>query len=85
MDFRFSLACSLTGKFSNRKRIVPVHRPSKKSKGNSFDIVDHLPEFSATCARCALCSSKKIENRIFICCMSCNTTERQKLFLFSPF
>ena len=73
MDFCFSLARSLIGKFSNRKRTVPVHRPSKKSKGDSFDTVDHLPEFSATRARCALCSSKKIENRTFIRCMSCNT------------
>ena len=73
MDFRFSLVCSLIGNFSNRKRTVPVHRPSKKSKGDSFDTVDHLPEFSATRARCTLCSSKKIENHTFIRCMSCNT------------
>ena len=60
MDFRFTLTRSLIGKFSSRKRTVPVHRPSKKSKDDSFDTVDHLLEFSATRARCALCSSKKI-------------------------
>ena len=54
MDFRFSLAHSLIGKFSNRKITVPVDRTSKKSKGNSFDTVDHLPEFSATRACCAM-------------------------------
>ena len=73
MDFRFSLAHSLIGKFSNSKRTAPVHRPSKKSKGDSFDTVDHLHEFSATRARCVLCSPKKIENHTFIRCMSCNT------------
>ena len=36
MDFRFSRACSMIGKFSNKKRAAPVHRPLKKSKGKSF-------------------------------------------------
>ena len=87
-DFRFSVARSLIGEFSNRKRTVPVYRPSKKSKGDSFDTVDHLSEFSATRARCVLCSTKKIENRTFIRCVLqyCTvSTERQKLFLFTPF
>ena len=72
MDFRFSLSRSLIGKFSNRKRAVPTSRPSKRSKGESFDTVDHLPQFAATRARCALCSSKKIENCTFVRCVSCN-------------
>ena len=89
MDFHFSLARSLIGKFSNRKRTVPVHRPSKKSKGDSFDTVDHLPESSATRARYALCSSKKIENRKLNRCMSCNTAlclqkDRNCFYLHHP-
>ena len=31
MGFRFSLARSMIGNFSNRKRAAPMHRPSKKS------------------------------------------------------
>ena len=31
MDFRFSLAPSMIGKFSNRKIAAPMHRPSKKN------------------------------------------------------
>lgn len=72
MDFRFSLARSMIGKFSNRKRAVPTSRPSKRSKGESFEVVDHLPQFAATRARCAVCSLKKIENRTSVRCVSCN-------------
>ena len=63
---QWGFALALIGKFSNRKRAAPMNRPSKKSKSESFEIVGHLPEFSATHARCTLCSSKKIENRTFI-------------------
>ena len=63
---QWSFALAFIEKFSNRKRAAPMNRPSKKSKSQSFEIVGHLPEFSATHARCTLCSSKKIENRTFI-------------------
>ena len=66
MDFRFSLAHPMIGKFSNRKRAIPTSRPSKRSKGESFEVVDHLPQFAATRARCAVYSFKKIENRTFV-------------------
>ena len=46
-------------KFSSRKRAVPLSRPSKRSRGPSFDIVDHLPHFAPSRVRCAFCSSKK--------------------------
>ena len=72
LNFRFSLARSMIGKVSNRKRAVPTSRPSKWSKGDSFDVVDHLPEFATTRAHCALCSFKNIENWTFIRCSSCN-------------
>ena len=39
MDFRFSLARSLIGKFSNRKRTVPVHRPLKNLKATVLTLL----------------------------------------------
>ena len=81
-----NVAHSMIGKFSNRKRSAPTHRPSKKSKGESFDTVDHLPEFVATHARCSLCSSKKIESRSFIRCLSCNTPlclQKETVFIYT--
>ena len=69
MDFRFSLARSMIGTFSNRKRVIPTSRPSKRSKGEIAVLVDHLPQFAATRARCAYCSLIKIENHTFTRCM----------------
>ena len=70
--FRFSLARSMIRNFSNRKRAIPTSRPSKRSKGEIAMVVDHLPRFSATRARCAYRSLIKLENRTFIRCMKCN-------------
>ena len=53
MDFQFSLAHSMIGTFSNRKRAIPTSRPSKRSKGEIAMVVDHLPQFAATRTRCA--------------------------------
>ena len=72
LNFRFNLARSMIGKFWNRNRAVPTSRPSKRSKGESFVVVDYLPEFATTLSQCALCSFEKIENRTFISCTSCN-------------
>ena len=72
MDFRFSLARSMIGTFSNRKKAIPTSRPSKRSKGEIAMVVDHLPQFAATRARCAYRSLIKLENRTFIRCMKCN-------------
>ena len=72
MDFRFSLARSMIGTFSNRKRAIPALRPSKRSKGEVAMGVDHLPQFVGTRARCAYCSLIKLENRTFIRCMKCH-------------
>ena len=69
MDFCFSLAHSMIRKFSRRKESCPNASTFKKSKGESFDTVAHLPDFSATRARCTLCFSKKIENCTFTCCL----------------
>ena len=45
IDFRFSLARLMIGKFSNRKRDAPVNWSSKKSKGKSFDTVGQFLSF----------------------------------------
>ena len=72
LDFRYSIAQNMIWKFSGRKRAVPLSRPSKRSRGQSFDVVDHLPDFASSRVHCALCSSKKVENRTYVCCTSCN-------------
>ena len=56
--------------FSNRKRAIPTSGPSKRSKGEIAMVVDQLPQFAATHARCASCSLIKLENRTFIQCMN---------------
>ena len=76
MDFRFIPAHSMIGKFSNRERGAPIHRPSKKSKSKSFGTVGHLFEFSSSRARCTRCLSEKIENRTLLGCLSCNVPLR---------
>ena len=72
MDFRFNLARSMIGTFSNRKRAIPTLQPLKRSKGEIIMVVDYLPQFASTCARCAYCSLIKLENHTFIRCMKCH-------------
>ena len=72
INFRFNLARSMIGTFSNRKRAIPTSRSSKRSTGEIATVVDHLPQFAATHARCAYCSLIKIENRTFMRCMKCH-------------
>ena len=62
LDFRYSIAQTMIRKFSSRKRAVLLSRPSKRSRGPSFDIVDHLPDFAPSRVRCAFCSSKNVES-----------------------
>ena len=71
-DFQYSIAQNMIGKFSGRKRVVPLSRPSKRSRGQSFDAVDHRPDFASSRVHCALCSSKEVENRTYVRCTSCN-------------
>ena len=66
MDFRFSLARSMIRTFSNRNRAIPTSRPSKRSKCEITMVLDHLPQFAATRARCVYCS-------IAVCsCLKCS-------------
>ena len=45
LDFPYSVAQTMIWRFSSRKRAVPLFRRSKRSRGPSFDIVDHLTAF----------------------------------------
>ena len=63
LDFRYSVAQTMIRKFSSRKRAIPLSRPSKKSRGPSFDIMDHLPDFAFSRVCCAFFSSKNVESR----------------------
>ena len=72
LDFRYSIAQSMIRKFSSRKRAVPLSRPSKRSRGPSFDIMDHLPDFAPSRVRCAFSSSKNVESRTYVRCITCN-------------
>ena len=53
--FQYSITQTMIRKFSSRKRAVSLSRPSKRSRGPSFDIVDHLPDFAPSRVRCAFC------------------------------
>ena len=87
VDFWFSLACSMIGNFRNKKTVVPTSRSLKRSKGENAMVVDHLPQFAATRARCAYCSAEQVESRTFICCISCKMSllclQRKKLFFLT--
>ena len=72
LDFRFSIAQTMIRKFSSRKRAVLLSRPSKRSRGPSFDIVDFLPDFAPSQVCCAFCSSKNVESRTYERCITCN-------------
>ena len=72
LDFQYSIVQTMIRKFSSRKRAVPLTRPSKRSRGPSFDIVDHLPDFAPSRVRCAFFSSKNVESRTYVRCITCN-------------
>ena len=71
-DFRYSIAQTMIRTFSSRKRAVPLSRPLKRSRGPSFDIVNHLPGFAPSPVRCTFCSSKNVESRTYVRCITCN-------------
>ena len=72
LDFRYSIVQTMTLKFSSRKRAVLLSRPSKRSRGSLFDIVDHLPDFEPSRVCCAFCSSKNVESRTYVSCLTSN-------------
>ena len=72
LDFQYSIAQAMIRKFSRRKRAVLLSRASKRSRGPSFNIVDHLPDFAPSQICCAFCSSKNVESRTYARCIICN-------------
>ena len=72
LKFRYSIAQTMIQKFSSRKRTVLLPTPSKRSSSPSFDIVDHLPDFTPSRVCCAFCSSKNLESRTYVRCITCN-------------
>ena len=72
LHFRCSIAQTMIRKFSSRKGAVPPSRPSKRSRDPSFDIVDHLPDFASSRVCCAFYSSKNVESRIYVRCITCS-------------
>ena len=71
LDFH-SIAQTMIRKFSSRKRAVPLSRPLKRSRGPSIDIMDHLPDFAPSRVGCVFCSSKNVESRTYVRCITCN-------------
>ena len=70
LDFRYNIAQTMIRKFSSGKRAVPLSRPLKRSRGPSFDIVDHLLDFAPSRVRFAFCSSKDVESRTYVRCIN---------------
>ena len=70
LDIPYSIAQTMIQKFSGRKRAVLLSRSSKRSRGPSFDIVDHLPDFATSRVRCPFCSSKNVESRTSVRCIT---------------
>ena len=72
LDSRYRIAQTMIRKFSSRKTYIPLSRPSKRSRGPSFDILDHLREFAPSRVRCTFCSSKNVESRTYVRCITSN-------------
>ena len=58
----------------DRKRAVPISRPSKRK--NQPESIDnhggHLPDYQTMQKRCAYCAMEGKENRAFVICLACN-------------
>ena len=72
LDFRNSIAQTMIQKLSSRKRAVPLSTPSTRSRGPSYDIVDHLLDFAPSQICFAFSSSKNAESRTYVRCITCN-------------
>ena len=74
LDFKKSVADSLTRRFSSRKRSFPFARPSKLSsllRSRNVGSIEHLPTFSEKRRRCGLCLRGCAERKTFIECSTC--------------
>ena len=71
---RFLLQKILIKYYQDRKRALPMSRPSKRK--NQPKLIDnhgrHLPDYQTMRKRCAYCAMEGKENRTFLICLACN-------------
>ena len=74
LDYKIFIAKNLIQYHQDRKRSVPMLRPSKKK--NQPKSIDnhggHLPDYQTMRKRCAYCAMDIKENRTFAICLPCN-------------
>ena len=74
IDYKIIAAKSLIQYHQNRKRAVPMSRPSKRK--NQPELIDnhggHLPDCQTTQKQCGYCGMEGKENRTFVICLACN-------------
>ena len=61
IDFRYSITQKTISNFLSRKKAISTSRPMTQWTGESFGIVDHLPDFNTFQARCAYVQDKKLK------------------------
>ena len=73
-DYKIVGAKNLIQYYQDRKRAVPISRPSKRK--NQPESIDnhggHLPDYQTMRKRCLYCAMEGKENRTFVICLACN-------------
>ena len=74
LDYKIVVAKNLIQNRQDRKRAVPMSRPSKRK--NQPELIDnhggHLPDCQTTQKQCGYCAMEGKENRTFVICLACN-------------
>ena len=74
LDYKIVVAKNLIQYRQDRKRAVPMSRPSKRK--NQPESIDnhggHLPDYQTMRKRCLYCAMEGKENRTFVICLACN-------------
>ena len=74
LDYKIVVTKNLIQYHVDRKRIVPMLKPSKRKK--QPELIDnhggYLPNLQAIQKRCMYCAMEGKENRTFIICLACN-------------
>lgn len=74
LDFKKSVADSLTRKFSSRKRSFPFARSNRLSsflRPQNGGTIEHMPIFQEKRRRCVSCTKRNMEAKTFIECSTC--------------
>ena len=78
LDFKIVVAKNLIQYHQDRKRVVPMSKPSKRN--NQPELIDnhgeHLPDYQTMRKRCAYCVMEGKENRTFVICWGCNCFQK---------